>query len=114
MSLQVWLPLNGNIENLGICGDVTSTSTPEYTVGKLEKGISLNKRVDFTGLPKLTNFSIFFWARVDSCTTTWSDLRVNNLMMLVRQNLNLKQRLKQERVRGIIILHLEFQVGHEF
>lgn len=74
MSLQVWLPLNGNIENLGICGDVTSTSTPEYTVGKLEKGISLNKRVDFTGLPKLTNFSIFFWARVDSCTTTWSDL----------------------------------------
>ena len=74
MSLQVWLPLNGNIENLGICGDITSTSTPEYTVGKLEKGISLNKRVDFTGLPKLTNFSIFFWARVDSCTTSWSDL----------------------------------------
>lgn len=74
MSLQVWLPLNENIENLGICGDITSTSTPEYTVGKLEKGISLNKRVDFTGLPKLTNFSIFFWARVDSCTTSWSDL----------------------------------------
>lgn len=74
MSLQVWLPLNGNIENLGICGDVTSTSTPEYTTGKLEKGVSLNKRVDFTGLPKLTNFSIFFWARVDSCTTSWSDL----------------------------------------
>ena len=74
MSLQVWLPLNGNLENLGICGDVTSTSTPEYTTGKLEKGVSLNKRVDFTGLPKLTNFSIFFWARVDSCTTSWSDL----------------------------------------
>ena len=30
MSLQVWLPLNGNIENQGVCDTITTSSgTPQ-------------------------------------------------------------------------------------
>ena len=74
MSLQVWLPLNGNLDNLGICDTIKTTSAPEYVTGKLGRAVSLNKAIYFTGLPKLTQFSIFFWAKVDSCTQHWSDL----------------------------------------
>lgn len=75
MSLQVWLPLNGNVENQGVCDTITTSSgTPQYVTGKIGQGISLNQRVNFTGLPKLDNFSIFFWAKIDSCTSDWADL----------------------------------------
>lgn len=75
MSLQVWLPLNGNIENQGICDTISiSSGTPQYTTGKIGQGISLNQRVSLTGLPKLNKFSIIFWAKVDSCKVNWSDL----------------------------------------
>lgn len=75
MSLQVWLPLNGNIENQGVCDTITTSSgTPQYATGKIGQGISLNQRVNFTGLPRLDNFSIFFWAKIDSCTLDWADL----------------------------------------
>lgn len=75
MSLQVWLPLNGSIDNQGICDTVVASSTnPQYTTGKLGQGINLNQRVNFIGLPKMNNFSIFFWAKVDSCTSDWADL----------------------------------------
>lgn len=75
MSLQVWLPLNGSIENQGICDTISiSSGTPQYTTGKIGQGISLNQRVNFTGLPQLDNFSIMFWAKVDSCTLNWADL----------------------------------------
>lgn len=75
MSLQVWMPLNGDTNNQGICDTVKiSSGTPQYTVGKIGQGISLNQTISFTGLPKLNKFSIFFWAKVDSCTVNWSDL----------------------------------------
>lgn len=75
MSLQVWLPLNGSIDNQGICDTVVASSTnPQYTTGKLGQGINLSQRVNFIGLPKLNNFSIFFWAKIDSCTSDWADL----------------------------------------
>lgn len=73
MSLQVWLPLNGNLENKGIAS-INTTNTPVYIDGKIGKAISLNSRVTFSGLPKLSNFTIAFWAKVESCTQSWADL----------------------------------------
>nr|DAH86150.1 MAG TPA: Concanavalin A-like lectin/glucanase superfamily protein [Bacteriophage sp.] len=74
MSLQVWLPLNGNINNQGICDSLeVSAGTPQYIDGKMGQGIDISHRVTFTGLPRLNNFSIFFWLKVDSCTVSWAD-----------------------------------------
>lgn len=73
MSLQVWLPLNGTLENKGVA-NITTTSTPTYLNGILGKGVSLTPRVSFSNLPKLNKFSIFFWAKVDSCSVDWADV----------------------------------------
>lgn len=73
MSLLVWLPLNGNLENKGIAS-ISTTKTPVYMDGKMGKAISLTSRVTFSGLPKLSNFTIAFWAKVESCTRNWPDL----------------------------------------
>ena len=35
MSLQVWLPLNGDVKNHGLLGDFTVGVTPVFTSGKL-------------------------------------------------------------------------------
>ena len=40
MSLQVWLPLNGNTNNQGLLGELTQTTTPTYVDGKLGKAMS--------------------------------------------------------------------------
>jgi hypothetical protein len=34
MSLQVWLPCNGNLKNKGISADVNFTGSPTYAAGK--------------------------------------------------------------------------------
>lgn len=74
MSLQVWLPLNGDINNQGICNSLeVSAGTPQYIDGKMGQGIDISHRVIFSGLPRLDNFSIFFWLKVDSCTVSWAD-----------------------------------------
>lgn len=74
MSLQVWLPLNGNVNNQGICDSIeVSAGTPQYIDGKMGQGIDISHRVIFSGLPRLDNFSIFFWLKVDSCTVSWAD-----------------------------------------
>lgn len=73
MSLQVWLPLNGNLENKGITS-ISTTNTPIYVDGKMGKAINLTSRVKFYNLPKLTKFTITFWAKVESCTADWADL----------------------------------------
>ena len=73
MSLQVWLPLNGNLENKGIAS-ISTTNTPIYVDGKMGKAINLTSRVKFYNLPKLTKFTITFWAKVESCTADWADL----------------------------------------
>ena len=78
MSLQVWLPLNGNLKNNG-CGNVTVTSgTAQYlSTGKLGNCISLNSQVQFnsTALSNITNdnFTVAFWVRTDSSTTLTGD-----------------------------------------
>lgn len=73
MSLLVWLPLNGNLENKGITS-INTTNTPVYVDGKMGKAISLTSQVTFSGLQKLSNFTIAFWAKVESCTRDWADL----------------------------------------
>ena len=40
MSLQVWLPLNGDIKNHGLLGDFTVGITPVFTSGKLSQALS--------------------------------------------------------------------------
>lgn len=74
MSLQVWLPLNGSLENKGTADITFSSGTPKYVDGHMGKAIDLSNRVNFTGLPKLTKFTITFWAKVDSSTGDWADL----------------------------------------
>ena len=75
MSLQVWLPLYKNLNNQGICDTIQVTSDEYQRIdSQFGEGLSLSQRVNFTGLPKLSNFSIFFWVRVDSCTLDWADI----------------------------------------
>ena len=40
MSLQVWLPLNGNVNNQGLLSNPTISKTPTYVDGKLGKAMS--------------------------------------------------------------------------
>lgn len=40
MSLQVWLPLNGDIKNHGLLGDFTVGTPPVFTSGKLSQALS--------------------------------------------------------------------------
>lgn len=73
MALRVWLPLNGNLENQGL-STLVSTGTPTFLDnGKIGKCISLTPRVSFTGMPRMDNFTILFWLKVDSCTSDWAD-----------------------------------------
>lgn len=81
MSLQVWLPLTGDLHNQGL-GQITSISgTPSYKAnGKIGKSaLDLKTRITFV-CPQLANlqtFSICFWGLTSSSsslTTTWADL----------------------------------------
>ncbi len=80
MSLQVWLPLTGNLHNQGL-SEITYTGTPTFkSVGKIgAKSYDLNYRTTIT-CPDLTNksrFTIAFWAKVNtdtSLTTNWVDV----------------------------------------
>lgn len=77
----IWMPLNGNMDNLGI-GTVVKTSTaiPAYYVdGKIGKAYNLNVRSVFTceELSGLTSFSICFWVKMlpsETQTANWQDI----------------------------------------
>lgn len=80
MSLQVWLPLNGTLENKGLA-TLTSSGTATYkTSGKLGTNcFNLNSRITFTcsSLANKTIFSIAFWAKVnddETLSTDWVDI----------------------------------------
>lgn len=66
MALQVWLPLNGNLNNQGL-GDINISGTPTYTSGKIGSGLS--NRILLSGYssylqPSHTNsISIACWIR---------------------------------------------------
>lgn len=48
MSLVVWLPLNGNLENQGLSGVKPTISSPIYSNGKIGQCLLLDKQIDTT------------------------------------------------------------------
>lgn len=77
MSLQVWLPLNGNLNNQGLSEvTVTNSGATVASNGKIGSCYLVNsdKRISFSSYPWMTmkpqyNFSCFFW--VKGTTTGW-------------------------------------------
>ena len=71
MSLQVWLPLNGNLNNQGLSEvTVTNSGAAVDSSGKIGSCYLVNKssRISFNSYPWMTmkpqyNFSCFFWAK---------------------------------------------------
>ena len=81
MSLQVWLPLNGDLHNQGLAPITFSTITANWnTAGKIGKAFStLNSNVIGTcpNLNGVTTFSLTFWCfpkTNSSITTSWCNI----------------------------------------
>lgn len=76
MSLRVWLPLDGTLENKGLSQvTVTNSGAVANASGKIGSCYSYtttqSSYLEITGLPftELTNCSISFWIKVDSMST---------------------------------------------
>ena len=77
MSLQIWLPLDGSLENKGV-GDLTITSSvlpTYYSKGKIGKAYNLITQSTFNSnsLSGKKCFTIAFWANVLSSETLTAD-----------------------------------------
>ena len=68
MALRVWLPLNGNLENKGLSKIIPSGTPTFLDNGKIGKCISLTPKISFTDMPRMDNFTVLFWLKVDSCS----------------------------------------------
>lgn len=79
MSLLVWLPLNGDLRNSGLAGDITVTNSGAtvnaagkigkcYQFGTAASGISLS--VD--DLQSCSEVSVAFWIKIISWNTAWA------------------------------------------
>lgn len=80
MSLQIWLPLKGNLENKGL-GEIDSIQgTPSYrTNGKIGSALELNTKITIScnQLANLSTFTVCFWVHTDDSTTltnNWADI----------------------------------------
>lgn len=79
MSLQVWLPLNGNLNNQGLKTDITIAGAASYMDdGKIGSKClnSANDIVITTGLSGIRVWSFCFWGYVESAliTTNWTGI----------------------------------------
>ena len=75
MSLQVWLPLNGNLTNNGI-DTITTSGTATYNVGRMgSKSFNLSSRVNLTvpSLAGVKTWSVAFWYITNTDTSLSSD-----------------------------------------
>lgn len=79
MSLQIWLPLNGNVENQGLAKVATSGGTV-YANGKIGQciGVKSSTKVVITHtMATTTNFSMAFWMKIPAnmaSGTVWENL----------------------------------------
>ena len=80
MSLQVWLPLLGDLHNQGLDSSGTfGSSTAFATNGKIggKSGYSnIQKTATFNSLANITNFSFTYWIKIDSsiAVQSWADI----------------------------------------
>ncbi len=80
MALKVWLPLNGNLKNIGTDGGELTTSQTNIwnDNGKIGKCLLGNAQASatFPSLINTTNFSIAYWLYIDSSLAiqNWYDI----------------------------------------
>lgn len=77
MSLQVWLPLNGNLNNNGLSPvSITTTNASFQTDGKIGNCLKLGYSADFS-IPSMAGakqISIAYWVKINTATSTqWLD-----------------------------------------
>lgn len=78
MSLKVWLPLNGNVNNQGTSSCTITSASPQYsTAGKIGEALSLSSSINSTvkcTYPLINNtMSICFWINPNT-PGIWSDI----------------------------------------
>ena len=78
MALQVWLPLNGNLKNLGLDDiEFTKSTVSRYESGKIGQALQMKDSNVFFTAPSLTDvkvFSVAFWYKAisdSSITANW-------------------------------------------
>lgn len=80
MGLQIWLPLNGSLENKGLGKINNIQGTPSYRAnGKIGSALELNTKITISSsqLANLSTFTLCFWVNVNSSTsltTNWTDI----------------------------------------
>ena len=76
MSLKVWLPLNGDLENKGI-SSLSLSTTPTFVTGGKIGGSCLNSQVGWFAIPEMAGkkqMSYAYWVKINAETTTnWLD-----------------------------------------
>ena len=80
MALQVWLPLNGNLNNQGLSTGSLSAGSMTFEDGKLGKCLRVNSNTTgaatFPGIQNASKWSICLWLKLsmsDSVSSNWND-----------------------------------------
>lgn len=74
MSLQVWLPLNGNVNNQGLSNVIMNSNAITYTDGKLGKAATFSSSyIGITNIPltgSINELSFSFWMKTSTPSNT--------------------------------------------
>ena len=74
MSLQVWLPLNGNLNNQGLYNTELTSKSITFVDGKIGKAASfLSSCIGIKNTPitgNITDFTIAFWLKTSTPSST--------------------------------------------